>query len=73
MGRVRFSPKALAGFIFFLLAFGLLISIDRAPVPISQAWPILILVFVVGGTALGMRGRRNRGRATKGGPYRPQS
>jgi hypothetical protein len=50
MGRVRYSPKALAGFIFFLLAFGLLISIDRAPVPISQAWPILILVFVVGGT-----------------------
>jgi hypothetical protein len=50
MGHVRFSPKALAGFIFFLLAFGLLISIDQGTVPISQGWPILILVFMVGGT-----------------------
>jgi fatty acid desaturase len=50
MRRVHFSPKAFAGFIFFLLVFGLLISLNQGPVPISQAWPILILVFVVGGT-----------------------
>jgi hypothetical protein len=48
MDTFHFSPKALAGFIFFLLAFGLLISIDQGSDPISQAWPIL--VFVVGGT-----------------------
>jgi hypothetical protein len=50
MGHVHFSPKALAGFIFFLLVFGLLISIDQGSVPISHAWPILMLVFVLGGT-----------------------
>jgi hypothetical protein len=50
MGRVHFSPKALAEFIFFLLAFGLLISLDQGRAPVSQAWPVLILVFVVGGT-----------------------
>jgi len=49
-GHVHFSPKALAGFIFFLLAFGLLVSIDQGSVPISQAWPILMLLFVLGGT-----------------------
>jgi hypothetical protein len=50
MGPIRFSPKALAGFIFFLLAFGLLFSVDQGSGPVSRAWPILVLVFVVGGT-----------------------
>jgi hypothetical protein len=49
IGHVHFSPKALAGFIFFLLVFGLLISIDQGSVP-SVTWPILMLVFVLGGT-----------------------
>jgi hypothetical protein len=50
MGHVRFSPKALAGFTVFLLAFGLLISIDQGSGPISRAWPILMLVFMLGGS-----------------------
>jgi hypothetical protein len=50
MGPIRFSPKALAGFIFFLLAFGLLFSIDQGSGPVSRTWPILVLVFMVGGT-----------------------
>jgi hypothetical protein len=50
MGPIRLSPKAFAGFIFFLLAFGLLFSVDQGSGPVSRAWPILVLVFVVGGT-----------------------
>jgi len=50
MGHVHFSPKALAAFILFLLAFGLLISIDQGSGPVSRVWPILMLVFVLGGT-----------------------
>ena len=50
MGHVRFSPQAFAGFIVLLLAFGILISIDKGSGPISRAWPSLMLVFVLGGT-----------------------
>jgi len=50
MRHVHFSPKALAGFIVFLLAFGLLFSLDQGSGPISRAWPILMLVFVLSGT-----------------------
>ena len=49
-GTCPLLAKSLCGIHLFLLAFGLLISIDQGPVPINQAWPILILVFVVGGT-----------------------
>jgi hypothetical protein len=50
MGHVHFSPKALAGFLLFLLAFSLLLSIDRGSGPISRVWPILMLVCVLGAT-----------------------
>jgi hypothetical protein len=50
MRHVHFSPKALVGFIVFLLAFGLLFSLDQGSGPISRAWPILTLVFVLGAT-----------------------
>jgi hypothetical protein len=50
MGHAHFSPRALAGFIFFLLAFGLLVSIDQGSVRVSHAWPVLMLVFLLGGT-----------------------
>jgi hypothetical protein len=49
IGNVHFSPKALAGFVFFLFAFGVLASIDQGSVPISRAWPILLLAFMLGG------------------------
>jgi hypothetical protein len=50
MASVHFSLKALAGFIVFLLVFGLLFSIDRGSGPISRAWPVLMPVFVLGGS-----------------------
>jgi hypothetical protein len=50
MGPIHFSLKALVGFVLFLIAFGLLISMDQGSGPVSRAWPFLILVFVVGGT-----------------------
>ena len=50
MGRVHFAPKAFAGFVFFLIAFGFLISIDRGSGAISRAWPILMLVYLAAGT-----------------------
>lgn len=50
MGRVHFSPKAFAGFVVFLVAFGLLVSMDQGSGPISRAWPILMSVFLLGGT-----------------------
>jgi hypothetical protein len=50
MRQVHFSLKALAGFVFFLLPFGVLVSIDKGSGPISRAWPILILILLVGGT-----------------------
>ena len=50
MGRVHFSPKAFAGFVVFLVAFGLLVSMDQGSGPISRAWPVLMSVFLLGGT-----------------------
>jgi hypothetical protein len=61
MGHVHFSPRALAGFVFFLFAFGLLVSIDQDLVPISRAWPLLLLAFVLGG-AFGIYRRMWRAR-----------
>ena len=50
MRQVRFSPKALTGFIFFVLAFALLLSIDQGSGPVSRAWPILILALLISST-----------------------
>jgi hypothetical protein len=50
MRQVHFSPRALTGFIFFVLAFALVFSIDKGSGSVSRAWPVLILALLIGST-----------------------
>jgi hypothetical protein len=52
MGQVHFSPKALVGLIVFLLVFALLIDLDHGSGPLSRAWPSLMLIGMLGATAV---------------------
>jgi hypothetical protein len=48
MGQVHVSPKALAGLIGFLLVFALLIDLGHGSGPISRAWPVIMLIGMLG-------------------------
>jgi len=52
MGQLHVSPRALAGFIAFLLVFALLINLDHGSGPISRVWPFIMLIGMLGATAV---------------------
>jgi hypothetical protein len=50
MTQFHFSPKAAVGFVLLVVAFGILISVDRGSGEISRLWPFLMLCLLVGGS-----------------------
>src|SRR5215475_34528 len=50
MSQFHFSPKALGVSFLFLVAFAVLIAVDRRSGAISRIWPFLMLYLFIGGS-----------------------